>query len=106
MLADAMVLPFVASSVDVFFAAGLLTHVPDPDALLRDLARAARATCRLAVFHPIGREALARRHHRQLQPDELLDPRVLPRVLAAAGWSVDDIDDAEHRYLAVASRSP
>jgi ubiquinone/menaquinone biosynthesis C-methylase UbiE len=106
MLADATRLPFAPNCVDVFFAAGLLTHVPDPGALLRDLARAARPNCRLAVFHPIGREALARRHHRQLRPDELLDPRVLPVVLATAGWTLDDIDDAEHRYLAVASRLP
>jgi hypothetical protein len=28
---------------------------------------------------------------------------VLPGVLTEAGWALDEIDDAEHRYLAVAS---
>jgi SAM-dependent methyltransferase len=105
-LADATRLPVAPNRVDAVFAAGLLTHVPDPGELLGSLSRTARPDCRLAIFHPIGREALARRHHRRLRPDELLDPRVLPQVLAAAGWTVDDIDDADHRYLALASRSP
>ncbi len=34
--------------------------------------------------------------------DELLDPSVLPGVLAAAGWELERIDDADHRYLALA----
>ncbi len=101
-LADVARLPVADGSVDAFFAAGLLTHVPDPHDLLRLLARAARSECRLAVFHPIGRAALARRHHRELRPDELLDPRVMPGLLAASGWVLDSIDDGEHRYLALA----
>ena len=59
---------------------------------------------RLALFHPIGRAALAARHQRALRPDELLDPTVLPDVLAASGWVAERIDDADHRYLALASR--
>lgn len=101
-LADATGLPFAPRSVDGIFAAGLVTHVPDPEALLRALAEVARADGRLAIFHPIGRAALARRHGRTLRPDELLDPSVLPGVLAANGWEPERVDDAEHRYLALA----
>jgi uridine kinase len=101
-LADVSFLPLAAGTVDAIFAAGLLTHVPDPHALLRELARAARPKCRLMLFHPVGRAALARQHRRTLQPDELLDPSALPRVLAAAGWDTERIDDADERYLAVA----
>ncbi len=105
-LADAMCLPLAPDRVDAIFAAGLVTHVPDPAALLRTLANVTRTECRLAIFHPIGRAALARRHHRELRPDELLDPRVLPAMLASAGWDTESIDDAERRYLALASKAP
>jgi SAM-dependent methyltransferase len=101
-LADAETLPVVANSVDAIFAAGLLTHVPNAHDLLVNLARSARSDCRLALFHPVGRATLARRHERSLRPDELLDPSVLPDVLGAAGWVPERIDDAEHRYLALA----
>jgi SAM-dependent methyltransferase len=104
MLADAAHLPLAPNRVDAVFAAGIVTHVPDPPDLLRSLARVAQPGCRLAIFHPIGREALARRQDRQLQPDELLDPRVLPEVLEAAGWTLTNIDDAPHRYLALAAK--
>ena len=75
-----------------------------PRRLLRALAQCTKPGGRLAVFHPIGRVALARRHHRELRPDELLDPGVLPGVLAANGWRTESIDDAEHRYLAAPRR--
>ena len=106
MLGDATRLPVAPTRVDAIFAAGLLTHVPDATALLRELARIGRPACRLAIFHPVGRAALARRHHRELRPDDLLDPRVLPTVLGAAGWNPQRIDDAEHRYLARATKAP
>ena len=104
-LADVDALPLRSTSVDAFFAAGLLGHVPDPARLLRTLASLARPGARLAVFHPIGRAALAARHQRVLQPDELLDPSVLPGVLAAAGWTIETLDDGESRYLAIAGRA-
>jgi hypothetical protein len=34
----------------------------------------------------------------------LLDPSVLPGVLAAAGWRTERIDDSDNRYLALAAR--
>jgi SAM-dependent methyltransferase len=105
-LADVTRLPFAPRRVDGFFAAGIVPHAPDPAALLELLARAGRPGCRLAIFHPVGRAALARRHHRELQPDELLDPRVLPGVLAASGWAPESVDDADHRYLALATLAP
>jgi SAM-dependent methyltransferase len=103
-LADVTRLPVRAESLDAVFAAGLLAHLPDPGAFLRSLADAARPGARLALFHPIGRAALARRHNRALGTDELLDPRVLPGVLAVNGWTLATLDDAETRYLAIAIR--
>jgi hypothetical protein len=79
--------------------------VPDPIALLQHLASFGSAAARLAVFHPIGRAALAARHQRALEPDGLLDPSVLPGVLARAGWTIERLDDAETRYLAIARRA-
>ena len=73
--------------------------------MLRFLASFGTPDARLALFHPIGRAALAARHQRELQPDELLDPSVLPGVLERAGWSVEMLDDAEARYLAIARRA-
>jgi SAM-dependent methyltransferase len=105
MVADVNALPLGHGSVDAFLAAGLLTHVDAPLALLRALAATASPGARLAVFHPIGRAALARRHGRELRHDELLDPRNLPAALSANGWELATIDDGEHRYLAIATRT-
>jgi SAM-dependent methyltransferase len=102
-LADAGGLPFAARAVDAVLAAGLLTHLVDPAATLRDLARVVRPGGRLAVFHPVGRAALAARHGHGLHPDDLLDRRVLPGVLDAAGWDLDVLDDGADRYFARAS---
>jgi SAM-dependent methyltransferase len=102
LLADVRALPLRAGRVDAFFAAGIVCHVPDPRALFRELAAAAAPGARLAVFHPIGRAALAHGHQRTAQPDELLDPGVLPGVLAECGWHSEHIDDSDRRYFAIA----
>ncbi|MDQ1382426.1 MAG: hypothetical protein QOJ71_3145, partial [Actinomycetota bacterium] len=34
--------------------------------------------------------------------DDLLDPSVLPDVLAGTGWVPERIDDSDDRYLAIA----
>lgn len=104
-LADVMRLPILAESVDSFFVAGLLSHVPDSHHLLRSMARAAKPTGRLALFSPVGRAEQAHRRNRVLRPDEVLDPQVLPGLLAATGWTVKRIDDCEQRYLALASKA-
>ncbi|HEY6316620.1 MAG TPA: methyltransferase domain-containing protein [Acidimicrobiia bacterium] len=102
LMGDADALPLRDGRVDGVLAAGLLTHVPEPRATLIELRRVTRRGGTLAVFHPIGRAALAARHGRALTPGELLDPPVLRRVLAAAGWAAREIDDGNARYLALA----
>jgi len=104
-LADADRLPLTDATVDAVLAAGLLTHVGDPAATLREVARVVRPGGRIAVFHPIGRAALAARHGHPLRRGELLDPGVLPGVLAAAGWTLELLDDGADRYLALARRA-
>jgi SAM-dependent methyltransferase len=104
-LADAVRLPFAAGSVDAVFAAGLLPHLPDPVDGLRELARVCRPGARLALFHPVGRAALARRRGHELDPDDIRSPGRIREALAAAGWACEQLDDAEHRYLALAERA-
>ena len=104
-LGDAGRLPLADGSVDAVRAAGLLTHLGDPTAGLRELARVVREDGRLAVFHPVGRAALAARHGHPLRHDELLDPSVLPGVAAAGGWTLEALDDGPDRYLALAHRA-
>src|SRR3984957_18182706 len=60
-LADARALPFADASADAIFAAGLVYHLPDTEAGLRELARVTRAGGLLVLFHPSGRAALAAR---------------------------------------------
>jgi hypothetical protein len=91
--------------VDVIFAAGFLSHLSNPVLGLVELARVARGPARLALFHPVGRAALAHQHARTLRSDDPLDPENLPAVLAAAGWSLDSVDDGVERYLALATRT-
>jgi GMP synthase-like glutamine amidotransferase/SAM-dependent methyltransferase len=97
---DAARLPLAGASVDAVFAAGLVTHLADPVAGLRELARVTRPGGRLAVFHPIARTALAARHGR----DPGVDP--VPDALSAAGWTLRSLEDGDRRYLAIATRDP
>jgi ubiquinone/menaquinone biosynthesis C-methylase UbiE len=103
-LADARHLPLADASVDAIFAAGLITHLPDPEEGLRQLARVTRPGGLLILFHPSGRAALAARHGRTLTPDEPLAATPLERLTRATGWSLTTYDDAAERFLAIATR--
>jgi SAM-dependent methyltransferase len=105
LLADARRLPLADRSVDAVFAAGLVQHLPDPAAGLRELARVTVGGGRLVIFHPSGRAALAVRHGRTLRPDEPLAEDPLRRLLTGAGFRLDRYDDPPHRLLALASRA-
>ncbi|RJS47413.1 class I SAM-dependent methyltransferase [Nocardioides cavernaquae] len=103
-IADAMALPLASGSVDAVFAAGLISHLPAPLEALAGMARVCRPGGRLAIFHPIGRAALAARHGRTLTGDELHAPANIVPGLASVGWQADLVDDADDRYLVVATR--
>ncbi len=104
LLADATRLPLPSGRLDAVFAAGLVTHLPDPVTGLAELARVCRDGGRLALFHPVGRAALARRQGRALDPDEVRSPARIRVALAEAGWRCDGVDDADERYLVLATR--
>lgn len=104
LLTDVARLPLRDGALDAVFGAGLLSHLADPAADLRELARVVRAGGRLALFHPVGRAALAARHGRRITPDDLrAEPRLRP-LLAAAGWRLTEYVDEDERYLALAVR--
>jgi SAM-dependent methyltransferase len=103
-LGDVLRSPFAAGTFDAVFAAGLISHLPDAAAGLRELARICRVGAALALFHPVGRAALARRQGRELTPDDMrAEPNVRP-LLEASGWACLNVDDAEDRYLVLATR--
>ncbi|MFC9948393.1 class I SAM-dependent methyltransferase [Streptomyces pratensis] len=105
LLADAARLPLRAGSLDAVFAAGLISHLPHPEQGLCELARVVRPGGRLALFHPVGRAALAARHGRPLSDDDLRsEPRLAP-LLARAGWRLDTYTDEDSRFLALAVRT-
>jgi ubiquinone/menaquinone biosynthesis C-methylase UbiE len=105
LVADVMRLPFSATQFDVVFAAGLLPHLIDPLSSLMELARVTARGGELAIFHPIGRVALAARHGGTPSDDDTLAPARLRYFLDASGWAVEHIDDGVQRYLALASRT-
>ncbi|MFD4029607.1 class I SAM-dependent methyltransferase [Streptomyces sp. NPDC058637] len=106
LVADAARLPLRAGVLDAVFAAGLISHLAHPERDLRELARSVREGGRLALFHPIGRTALAARHGRGLSEDDLrAEPRLLP-LLARAGWEVKSYTDEDDRFLVLAVRAP
>lgn len=65
LLADVAALPLRSESLDAVFAAGLIAHLPQPAENLTELARVVRKGGTLALFHPIGRAALAARQGRR-----------------------------------------
>lgn len=101
---DARCLPVADASVDAVFAAGLIMHLPDPEAGLEQLARVTRPGGLLVLFHPSGRAALAARHGRTLRPDEPLAAEPLRRSTRNTGWRLATYDDADCRFLAIATR--
>ncbi|MEW1654813.1 methyltransferase domain-containing protein [Streptomyces sp. NPDC093707] len=104
LLADVARLPLPSSALDAVFAAGLLSHLPDSAAGLSELARVVRPGGRLALFHPVGRAALAARKGRRLTPDDLrAEPQLRP-LLARSGWDLVQYTDEDTRYLALAVR--
>ncbi|WP_460062158.1 class I SAM-dependent methyltransferase [Streptomyces sp. YKOK-I1] len=104
LLADVAALPLRDESLDAVFAAGLIAHLPRPAENLRELARVVRPGGVLALFHPIGRAALAARQGRQLTPEDLrAEPNLRP-LLAGSGWRMTSYVDEDTRFLALAVR--
>ncbi|MEV6679121.1 methyltransferase domain-containing protein [Streptomyces erythrochromogenes] len=106
LLADVARLPLRDEALDAVFAAGLVAHLPDPAANLRELSRVVRPGGRMALFHPIGRAALAARQGRELTPQDLRAEHNLGPLLSAAGWDMTSYADEDHRFLALAVRRP
>ena len=102
---DVTRLPLPDGVLDVVFASGLVSHLPDPAAGLAELARVTRAGGRLALFSPVGRAALARRHGRELTDDDVRSEPVVRATLQRAGWRCTGVDDAADRWLVLAVRS-
>ncbi|MET9816703.1 MULTISPECIES: class I SAM-dependent methyltransferase [unclassified Streptomyces] len=104
LLADVAALPLRPRSLDAVFGAGLVSHLPSPAENLRELARVVRPGGLLALFHPIGRAALAARHGRPLTADDLrAEPNLRP-LLAGSGWRLRSYVDEDARFLALAVR--
>ncbi|KUN67503.1 SAM-dependent methyltransferase [Streptomyces canus] len=104
LLADVAALPLRSRSLDAVFGAGLISHLPRPAENLRELARVVRPGGVLALFHPIGRAALAARQGRQITPEDLrAEPHLRP-LLAGAGWRMTSYADEDARFLALAVR--
>ncbi|MFD8349300.1 class I SAM-dependent methyltransferase [Streptomyces coelicoflavus] len=105
LLTDVAALPLHSGSLDAVFAAGLIAHLPDPAGNLRELARVVRPGGVLALFHPIGRAALAARQGRRLTPDDLRAEPNLRALLTGSGWDMTVYVDEEARFLALAVRT-
>ncbi|MFF0183366.1 class I SAM-dependent methyltransferase [Streptomyces sp. NPDC005244] len=104
LLADVAALPLRSESLDAVFAAGLVAHLPNPAENLRELARVVRPGGTLALFHPIGRAALAARQGRRLTPEDLrAEPNLRP-LLSGSGWDMTSYADEDARFLALAVR--
>ncbi|MFJ6725552.1 class I SAM-dependent methyltransferase [Streptomyces sp. NPDC091281] len=104
LLADVAALPLRAGSLDAVFAAGLVAHLPKPSDDLGELARVVRVGGTLALFHPLGRAALAARQGRTLTPHDLrAEPNVRP-LLTGAGWRMTSYEDEPSHFLVLAVR--
>ncbi|MFG2990621.1 class I SAM-dependent methyltransferase [Streptomyces sp. NPDC048257] len=106
LLADVARLPLRDEVLDAVFAAGLIAHLPDPAANLRELARVVRPGGRLALFHPIGRAALAARHGRELTDEDMRAEHNLGPLLTGSGWDMTSYADEDDRFLVLAARHP
>jgi SAM-dependent methyltransferase len=103
-LGDAQDLPFASGAFDACLAAGLISHLPAPRRGLRELARVCRSGATLALFHPVGRAALAERHGRTVDPGDIRAEPQIRAALADGGWTCRFVHDGEERYLVLAVR--
>ncbi|MFF3645030.1 class I SAM-dependent methyltransferase [Streptomyces sp. NPDC002564] len=104
LLADVARLPLRPRSLDAVFGAGLIAHLPNPGENLEELRRVVRPGGKLALFHPIGRAALAARQGRQIAPGDLRAEANLRPLLAGSGWLLTSYVDEDARFLALAVR--
>ncbi|MFJ8082555.1 methyltransferase domain-containing protein [Streptomyces sp. NPDC096205] len=105
LLADVAALPLRSQALDAVFGAGLISHLSEPEENLRELWRVVRPGGTLALFHPIGRAALAARQGRQITPADLrAEPNLRP-LLARSGWRMTSYVDEDARFLALAVRT-
>ncbi|MFH8435689.1 class I SAM-dependent methyltransferase [Streptomyces sp. NPDC018007] len=102
--ADVARLPLRDGGVDAVFGAGLLSHLARPEADVAELARVVRPGGALALFHPIGRAALAARQGRAVTDDDLRAEPRLRVLLAGARWRLESYTDEDDRFLALAVR--
>ncbi|MFI8091698.1 class I SAM-dependent methyltransferase [Streptomyces sp. NPDC086080] len=105
LLTDVAALPLRSSSLDAVFAAGLIAHLPDPAGNLREIARVVRSGGVLALFHPVGRAALAARQGRTITPDDLRAEPNLRALLTRSGWRMTSYTDEDSCFLALAART-
>ncbi|MGW7094338.1 methyltransferase domain-containing protein [Streptomyces sp. NPDC054874] len=104
--ADVARLPLRDGVLDAVFGAGLISHLAHPEADAAELARVVRPGGVLALFHPIGRAALAARQGRTVTDDDLRAEPRLRVLLAGAGWRLKSYTDEDDRFLALAARQP
>ncbi|MFI1226705.1 MULTISPECIES: class I SAM-dependent methyltransferase [unclassified Streptomyces] len=102
--ADVARLPLRAGALDAVFGAGLISHLAHPEADTAELARVVRPGGVLALFHPIGRAALAARQGRTVTDDDLRAEPRLRELLAGSGWRLESYADEDDRFLALAVR--
>lgn len=103
--ADVARLPVRSGALDSVFAAGLIGHLPSPEAALRELSRVVHARGTLMLFHPLGRAALAARQGRVLSEDDLRARARLGPLLEGTGWTLTHYVDEDARFLALARRT-
>lgn len=109
---DPVVLPFSDDHFDTVLSCGVLEHVQQPEASLRELHRVLRTDGRLLIYKLPNRlsylEAIARQagmyYHGALPDDRVYDRRTAVALVASQGFRVDDFRRTNLLPLTVAHR--
>jgi ubiquinone/menaquinone biosynthesis C-methylase UbiE len=104
---DVLDMPLAERTFDLVLCNSVFPHFTDQQRALREIHRILKPRGRLVICHTQSRKAINALHQAAggtVENHHLPVEEGLRRILAEAGFEVDDVEDREDRYLVIARK--